>query len=262
MKNVVWWPALKNKNHSEKYGGFSYFEYSRLTWEYWCKKHDVVFLPFETPVEDDFVKFRPQWQKCIYIFDEIKRLGIDYNQIALIDSTAMVRWDCPNFFDMTENRFVGWRDDDNLRWVYDSIIGYKDFFSGFELDITKYINSGFMIFNEKHKDFFNDLKKIFLTNQEKFINLQDSIVKKGNDQTPINYLLQINNIDVKLDLPISLNIRHMNRKDLFGNNWQLKEDDTPYFIKYGKVWRFTGMAKDQRTDLMRQTWDLVKDNYR
>ena len=54
----------------------------------------------------------------------------------------------------------------------------------------------------------------------------------------------------------------MNRKDLFGNNWQLKEDDTPYFIKYGKVWRFTGMAKDQRTDLMRQTWDLVKDNYR
>ena len=57
-KNVVWWVGMKNKDLSDKYGGFEYFEYSRKTWEYWCKKNDVLFVPFEEPVEKDIFKFR------------------------------------------------------------------------------------------------------------------------------------------------------------------------------------------------------------
>ena len=135
-KNVIWWPALQNSEHSDKYGGFEYFEYSKKTWEYWCDKNDVLFQPFKVPIHTDFIKYRPQWQKCLYVFDEIDRLGIEFDQIALIDSTAMVRWDCPNFFDMTERKFVGWRDMDNLGWVYDSVIGYKTLFDNFEFDFS------------------------------------------------------------------------------------------------------------------------------
>ena len=260
-KNVIWWPALVNENHIDKYGGFEYFKYSRKSWEYWCKKNDCIFVPFTNPIEKDFVEYRPQWQKCLYVFDELDRLEIEFDQIALIDSSAIVRWDCPNFFKMTDRKFVGWRDDDNLRWVHESIQGYKNTFDNYNLDISKYINSGFMIFNESHRNFFKELKELYFSKKDQFIKLQDREVRKGNDQTPINYLLQINNIDIKLDLPISYNLRHMNRKELFGFNWQLNEDTTPFFIKYGYVWRFTGMPKEQRTDLMKQTWDIVKDNY-
>ena len=70
------------------------------------------------------------------------------------------------------------------------------------------------------------------------------------------------NIDVKLDIPFSFNLTHMHRKDLLGHNWQLNEDTTPFFIKYGNIWRFTGIPKNQRTDLMKQTWEIVKGNYR
>ena len=42
-KNVVWWPAIVNEEHKDKYGGYEYFEYSRKTWEYWCKKM-IVYL--------------------------------------------------------------------------------------------------------------------------------------------------------------------------------------------------------------------------
>ena len=46
-KNVIWWPALKNPNHLDKYGGFDYYEYSRKSWEYWCKKNDwVIFAKY------------------------------------------------------------------------------------------------------------------------------------------------------------------------------------------------------------------------
>ena len=43
--------------------------------------------------------------------------------------------------------------------------------------------------------------------------------------------------------------------------WQLKKDNTPFFIKYGYNWCFNGLPKDQRSDIMKQTWDLVKDKY-
>ena len=48
---------------------------------------------------------------------------------------------------------------------------------------------------------------------------------------------------------------------MFKNNWQLQEDTTPFFIKYGYNWVFNGIPKNQRTEVMSQTWDLVKHNY-
>ena len=30
-KNVVWWPAVKNVDHNDKFGNFEYFQYSRNT---------------------------------------------------------------------------------------------------------------------------------------------------------------------------------------------------------------------------------------
>ena len=263
-KNVIWWPAVVNPEHAAKYGGFEYFQQSRKTWEYWCKKNDVLFVPFEKPVKNDLIKYRVNWQKAIFVFDELDRMGIEYDQVALIDSTVMVKWDCPNFFNLTDRKFVVTKEMDNLKWVYDSVLGYKEFFNGFELDISKYFRSGFMIFNEKHREFFNDLKKLYLDNIEAFIKLQDEIVKKGNDQTPVNYLIQMNNIDLKF-FPNNWVLSHMHRKEAFRYNWQMDnteyEDKTPWFIKYGYTWMFNGIPKDQRTLLMKQTWDLVGHMY-
>ena len=260
-KNVVWWPAVRNKEHSDKYGNFDYFEYSRKTWEYWCKKNDVIFVAFEEPVEKDLHEYRINWQKAIFVFDELKRRNIEYDQIALIDSTVMVKWDCPNFFDLTDRKFTVTRDIDNFRWVYESIQGYKEFFDGFELDSSKYFRSGFMIFNESHKDIFQGLKQLYIDNKKTFMKLQDEIVRKGNDQTPINYWIQKNNVELNILPHVLWMCSHPHRKEMFSYNWQLNEDNTPFLIKYANNWMFNGIPKDQRTDLMKQIWDLVKHNY-
>ena len=260
-KNVIWWPAVKNKDHSDKYGNFDYFEYSRKTWEFWCKKNDVLFVPFEKPVEQDLHEYRINWQKAIFVFDELERRGIEYDQIALVDSTVMVKWDCPNFFELTDRKFTVTRDIDNMSWTRDSILGYKDFFGGFELDSTKYFRSGFMIFNEIHRDLFQDLKNFYIENKTDFIKLQDEVVRKGNDQTPINYWVQKNNVELKFLSHALWMCSHLHRKEMLSHNWQLDEDKTPFFIKYANNWMFNGIPKDQRTSLMSQTWELVKDNY-
>jgi hypothetical protein len=173
----------------------------------------------------------------------------------------MIKWDAPNFFDLTDRKFVGWVDNDNMKWIYDSIQGYKEFFNGFKLDQSKYISSGFIIFNESHKEFFNSFKQLYYDNIDTFCNLQDNIVKKGTEQTPLNYWLQINNIEVKLDLPVAFKLTHLHRKEMFSYNWQLNEDRTPFFIKYGYNWIFNGIPKDQRNNIMKQTWELIKNNY-
>ena len=260
-KNVIYWIGVVNPDHNDKYGNFDYFEYSKNTWKHFCKRFDYHFVELNKPIEDDLFKFRINWQKALFVFDELEKRNIEYDQIALVDSSCMYKWDAPNFFDLTERKFVGWRDVDNMRWTNDSIVGYKDMFNGFELDRTKYINSGFIIFNELHKDFFQSFKKLYYDNVDKFCELQDKIVKKGTEQTPLNYWLQINNIELKTDLPIAFKLTHLHRKQMFGYNWQLNEDKTPFVIKYGYNWIFNGLPKHERPQIMKQLWDYVKHNY-
>ena len=260
-KNVVYWVGIKNPDLAEKYGNFDYFEYSRATWEYWCKQNDCIFVEFDSPVEPDMLRFRVNWQKAMFVFDELERDKIDYDQIFLVDSSCMIKWDAPNIFELTEHKFCGWPDTDNMRWIHDSIQGYKSFFDNFELDQDKYVSSGVIIFNEQHKKFFESFKNLYYDNVDTFINLQDNIVKKGTEQTPFNYWLQMQGVDVKLDLPKGFKLTHMHRTELFSHNWQEGDDKTPFFIKYGYNWVFNGIPKDQRSKMMLDTWNIVKHNY-
>ncbi|MAE82033.1 MAG: hypothetical protein CMB80_04810 [Flammeovirgaceae bacterium] len=260
-KNVVWFPAIVHKENTHKYGGYDYFEYTRRSWEYWCKRNDCIFVPFTEPVEQDLFRFRPNWQKIIFLFDELDKREIEYDQICLADSTCMIKWNAPNFFDLTERRFTGWRDTDNMRWIYDSVQGYKDFFNGFEFDQSRYINSGFVVFNEQHRDLIEGFKQAYLDNIDAFIDMQDNVVQKGTEQTPFNYWLQMNKVDVNIDLPTAFKLTHMHRKELFSHNWQDGDDKTPFFIKYGYNWIFNGIPKEQRSDIIKQTWDMVGHNY-
>ena len=176
--------CVVNKDKSNKYGDFDYFDYAIKTWEYWCKMNDCIFFLFDEPYMEDVEKYRINWQKEVFVFDILEKNNIDYDQILILDSTCMIRWDTPNFFELTDHKFTVSRDMDNLRWIYNSVQGYKEFFDGFECDIKKYFNSGFVIFNEKHRDFFESFKQMYLDNVDELLELHK---KTGTaEQTPLN----------------------------------------------------------------------------
>mgnify|MGYP001561938014 FL=1 len=230
-KNVVFWVGVKNEQYSEKYGGWEWMDISRKTWEYWCDKNDVVFFPMEKPIDNDLIKYRINWQKSIFCFDLLDDAGIDYDQIFLVDATCMAKWDMPNVFKLTDHKFTAWREKDNLRWVYDSIQGYKEFFS-YDFNKHDYFSSGVIIFNKSHKDIFLEFKQLYYDNIDEFVELQDKTVRKGTEQTPLNYWLQMNDVEMNLDLPFTFKLTHIHRKDMFGYNWQVNEDRTPLFRKH------------------------------
>jgi len=56
---------------------------------------------------------------------------------------------------------------------------------------------------------------LYLDNVDEFVELQDKIVRKGTEQTPLNYWLQMNHVEMNLDLPFSFKLTHIHRKDMF-----------------------------------------------
>ena len=256
--NVVFWTGI-HTDLSNKYGGFDWMEYSKRTWQYWCKKNNVTFVAFEEPYTD-ISKHRANWQKAIHCWDILDDRGIDADNVFLVDASSMIKWDAPNIFDQIDERFVGWPDLDNLKWVYQSIEGYKPVFD-YELNNSKYINSGVIIFNKSHRKIFESFKEYYYDNVEDLIQLQDKVIRKGTEQTPFNYWLQMNDVDMNLDMPVTWKLTHLHRKQMLGHNWQLDEDRTPFFIKHGYVWFFTGFDKMQRNRVMTDVWKLIGHNY-
>jgi len=150
MKNIVVIPIIRNEKHKDKYGGFDWMEISKKSWQYWCDKNDCELVIYDTPSESDLFRFRVTWQRWFDVFDFLDKKDIEYDKVLMADACSIVKWDCPNFFDLVGENLTALRDMDNLGWIYESIQGYKSFFNEFELDITKYMNAGFVIFNKSN----------------------------------------------------------------------------------------------------------------
>ena len=87
----------------------------------------------------------------------------------------------------------------------------------------------------------------------------------GKEQTLLNFVLQKNKVQIELLSP-EWNLLSIHRKNMFVNNWQLNQIDpnnhqVPHFLKYGKIWHFTGFPIEDRVRIMKQTWDIIKGNY-
>jgi hypothetical protein len=260
-KNVVFWIGVKSTDLSmlEKHGNFEYLEISKKCWNWWCEKNDVIFYEYNIPSDLNTGVHKVTWQRWFDVFDQLESSKINYNKIALVDGSSMIRWDTPNIFDLSGDNLIAFRSLENLRWVYEGIQGYKHLFNNFKLDIKKYISCGFQIFDESHKQFLQELKDFYYAHEIEILKLQKE-VSRGTDQTIYNYFLQMKNIKVE-SLPSSFMMTHLNRFDWFSHNWQLKEDSTPFFIKYGYIWFFSGFDRKQRYSLMEQTWNIIKHNY-
>ena len=105
------------------------------------------------------------------------------------------------------------------------------------------------------------IKQTRLVAKNGLINGQNNKVKKGTDQPVYNYKLQIENVKVGT-LPPPFMLTHLNRFDWFGHNWQLK-NNASFFLKYGYIWFYSGFPqRGLRYDMMKQTWDAIKENYK
>lgn len=247
-KNLIYIVAIDSD--TTKIANSDYAQYSLKTWEFWCKKNGVDLIimrengnpPFEFPI----------WNK-----EKIYVIGEDYDKIGIVDSDTMVKWDMPNIFElMKDGKFYGVNDLCDINWLLASIHDRQRFFPDVEMDIFKYINAGVLFFGKEHLQVFKTLLDFYLKNQDEI----HAIKGGGKEQTLLNFVLQSEGVDIELLSP-AWNLLSIHRKNMFQNNWQLKIDPTPYFIKYAYIWHFTGFPIEERVQVMKSTWEATQHMY-
>ena len=268
-KDVIFLIAVASEHEylNKKHGGFKYFQYSIPSWEYWCEKNNVELFIYETTSDPEHLDHKPTWQRWFDVFNQLEENNIDYDKIALIDACTIIKWDTPNFFDFVNSGEVNtFRSLENIRWIHEGVSGYANFFKqhypDFTFDLKRYSSCGWQIFDKGHKKFLNTLKDFYYTNYDEIMKLQNDEVKRGTDQPVYNYLLQIHDVNVVHKVPPSYYLTHLHRFDWLSNNWQLKTDSTPFFIKNGYIWFYSGFPqRGEREGMMKQTWDSIKEMY-
>ena len=233
MKNIVFIPNIDLGN-----GRNNSYHYSIKSWKHWCEKNNCELLVWEDllyPI--DYMKIT--WQRY-YVFDILEANDIDYNQILMVDADTIIHPDCPNFFELTDNKYCGVMNEGDYEWVLRSVRGFGDeLFEGKRIKPWNYINGGFQILNKTHKDFYKKVIEYYKGNSDKII---DTIakLKTATDQTIINFLLVENNIDVKI-LPDCYNLVDLYRKNLLyldSSNWW---SDELHFLDAGWVYHFNAI---------------------
>ena len=178
------------------------------------------------------------WQRY-YVFDLLEQQGINYDQILVIDVDNIVHPDTPNFFEMSDRKYCATHTDGSYDWTFRSMENYsKHLFGGQMFPFWKYINAGFQIINESHRQFYQDLVKFYFENRDKIIWAQENL-HVGTDQPVLNFMLNLSDIETKL-LPYQFSMVDMVRKEIL--------DDEMTFTKCGWVYQFNAIPDNKYAD--------------
>ena len=173
----------------------------------------------------------------------------------MVDADTIVHPDCPNFFEMTDRKMCGVHNEGSYDWIIRSIENYgKYFFNGHVMDFWKYIDCGFVIVNDTHRDFFKQVTDFYNENAEMLRQVEKEW-HAGTDQTPVNILIHDRDIDFKW-LPYEFNMCDMFRKELL--------TDDLLFTKWGWIYQYNSIpnnTEDKLTYLwMKKTYEHLYGN--
>jgi hypothetical protein len=236
MSNVVF--QVNIEGHRTK----PEFDLSTKSWAIWCKKNNLEHFVLTEPIYDlDYMN--ANWHK-FFVLELLDKQGVDYEQVCIVDADTIVHPKCPNFFELTDNKFSVVQSDGCYEWVNRSIGAYHTyFFPNIYLKTWTYFNSGFMILNKSHRKFCDEVYEFYKENQQKLVEAQKTFMV-GTDQTPINFLTRQHEIELKW-LPNAYNLHDPYRKDLLfidPSNWW--PDDLNNLYNSGWVYHFNAIPNN------------------
>jgi len=238
MKNVVLMPWIEREETVNSSGigradRTKGYKYGVDSWKQWCEKHDVEFFLMDELLvpESEMVITWQRW----YVLEILEKNGIEYDQVLLVDADCIPHPNCPNMFDISDRKFCFVHNDGSYDWILRSIENYsKYFFDGYMIPWHHYFDSGMIIFNKDHKKFFADILNFFHENRENLLEVE-SKWHAGTDQTPVNFLTHLLNIDYKL-LPYEYNMTDLFRKELL--------DDRLLFTDIGWIYQYNSIPNN------------------
>ena len=219
MKNIIFIPYIKREKdltgassigHSNRHQGY---EWGIKSWKAWAKKngHEVYVMSDLLCPESEMLITWQRWQ----VLNILEHNEIEYDQVLVVDADSVVHPDCPNFFEMTDGKFTSTLTDGDFEWMNRAINGYSKMFWNKEFCIPsfEFFQTGFVIINKTHQDFFNKVFDFYEKNKQKIIDSYD-ILLTGSDITLMNCMRKEFGLELNL-LPRQFGMMDMVRKQLF-----------------------------------------------
>ncbi len=212
------------------------YNISFQSWKQWCDKNDTQMFLLEEPIVP-MDEMHIIWQRY-FMFDIFEANEIESDQTLIVDADTIVHPECPNFFDETDGKYCLVHDDGSYDWILRGMEHYSKYvYDGAWFDFWEYGNSGFQIVNNKHRDFFKYQLEFYNKHKDTIQEIQ-SKYGIGTDQTPLNFNLREQNVDVKL-LPYKYNMTCMPKKEILS--------DDMLFTKLGWIYHFNGLPDKKVT---------------
>lgn len=237
MKNVVFMTAISTAKKSS-----AGYEYSIDSWKRWCDSNQCELFVLTKPIVD-IDTMSPIFFRH-YCFDLLG--DYEYDQICTVDADTIIHPECPNFFELTCNRFSAVHNDGDYDWIIRSIENYQfEFPENFTkpFDIWKYINSGFIVTNRSFKFVHDALLDFYWSNAEKVRSVQKKY-GVGTDQPLINLICNELDVDVNI-LPYQFNMQDLLRKNVL-NELQ--------FTKMPGIYHFNAIPEGKSNDWLIKTY--------
>ena len=233
MKNIVFIPNIDLGN-----GRSSPYNLSVKSWKSWSDKNNCELFVLEDlllPIEHMPIV----WQRY-YVFDLLESNNIKYNQVLLVDADTIVHPKCPNFFDETNDKYSAVLNNGCHEWQHRSISQWgTKFFQTSTFELWRYINGGFQIFNESHKEYLVEIIDWYNSNKDELLEVLGKY--NSGDQTCINFLREKNNIELNL-LPECYNLQDMFKKNLLWiDDYSWWDDSLKNMYKSGWVYHFNAI---------------------
>ncbi len=250
MKDVIFIPAINNAPDN-----IEYYNWSLESWQTWSANKNIELVIMQDPVVD-VSKMKPTWQRW-YVLDILSANDItNFDNVLLVDGDTLIHPHAPNIFDIVRQKnqelatsaFFAVNDDLMVEWLYRSIKGYSKFWPDVELNWTSYFNCGFVIVNKTHDSVLKNITNFYEKNFEELQLMQHKTLRKGSDQTPVNYIFKDSGYPI-IFLDKRWNCTHMHSRGFFDVS-----DGNSIFENLGYVYHFNGFEKSKRNELMRHFW--------
>ena len=248
MKNIVFIPYIKRENSLGNSGVSkprwdTGYDYGISSWRKWCKKnnHDLIIMDeLMVPEEEALITWQ-RWN-ALEILDHNE---VEYDQVLIVDADSIIHPECPDFFKLTNNKFTSQLTDGCYEWVNRAIKEYsQSFFNKKEcLKPYEFFQTGFVIINKNHKEFFKKVSEFYWDNKENIIRSYDTI-RTGSDIALLNCLRKEFGVELNI-LPREYSIMDLTRKNLLyfhPNHWW--EDSLQNVFNSGWIYQFTSIPQN------------------
>jgi lipopolysaccharide biosynthesis glycosyltransferase len=184
----------------------------------------------------------------------------DWDKVIILDADIMIHWDAPNMFEEFKDIQLGVVLDSSDPMTVGGYPHLRQWAGYFDVtnDPRMYFNAGFVVTN---RECYNTITDNLIPYFEHWVKYRPN----GLEQTPLNIIVW----DM---LRYQATLLEKKWNDMIMHNYDFKDGEINFdFIDNSWIWHFTGRPYshgglmggcENRANLMKQTFEKVKDNYK